>query len=157
MKNKMDYVSIDDAFATRMNLSGVPYTDADMMEPHPSPPPPPPVVPPMTHVPSTHPSYPDSVPATPVVGSQPANPYLGPYHPSPAPLTGPAAGGFRAAWRPHPLFFGPRLPFGYVYEAQGRLEAGDIVLDGDPGYCHSLGYGELLRRVVDFVGLDGSP
>lgn len=83
----MDYVNIDDAFATRMNLTGVTPTDADI--PPPPPPPSVPVVPPMTHTPSTHPTYPDSVPATPVVVSQPAGSHLGPYQPTPAPMSVP--------------------------------------------------------------------
>lgn len=118
----MDYVSIDDAFATRMNLSGVPYTDADMMEPPPPPPPPPPVVPPMTHVPTTHPTYPDSVPVMPVVGSQPANTHLGPYHPTPAPMSVPVT--------PQPSFAVPQLVGAAGVQIQGFSEPGYLSVMG---------------------------
>eukprot|EP00873_Tetraselmis_striata_P026954 jgi/Tetstr1/447218/TSEL_034655.t1 len=105
-----------------MNLSGVPYTDEGMMDYHP-PPPPPPVVPPMTHVPSTQPSYPDSVPATPVVGSQPANTYLGPYQPTPAPTSVP--------YTPQPDVAVPYLV--------GAAGVGQVQGFSEPGYLSVLG------------------
>jgi hypothetical protein len=122
----MDYVNIDDAFATRMNLSGVTPTDADMLE-VPPPLPPPPAVPPMTHVPSTQPVYPSSVPSAPVVGSQPANTSLGPYQPTPAPMSVPVM--------PQPSVAVPGLVGGHQV-IQGFSE---------PGYFSSLG---MKRRDV---------
>ena len=122
----MDYVNIDDAFATRMNLSGVTPTDADMLE-IPAPPPPPPVVPPMTQTPATHPIYPDSVPATPVVVSQPASTTLGPYQPTPAPMS-------------VPVMAQPAV-------AVPQLVGGQQIIQGfsEPGYFSLLG---MKRRDV---------
>ena len=119
-------MDINDAFATRMNLMGVTPTDADMLE-IPPPPPPPPVVPPMTHVPTTHAVYPDSVPVYTVQGSQPANPSLGPYQPTPAPMSVPVMAQQPVA---HP-----------------HVEGGYQVVQGfsEPGYFSSLG---MKRRDV---------
>lgn len=122
----MDYVNIDDAFATRMNLSGVTPTDADMLE-VPPPPPPPPVVPPMTHTPTTHPTYPDSVPTTPVVVSQPSSTNFGAYQPPPAPMSVPVM--------PQPAVAVPQL-VGGQHVIQGFSE---------PGYFSLLG---MKRRDV---------
>lgn len=121
----MDYVNIDDAFATRMNLTGVPPTDADI--PEAPPPPPPPFLPPLTHTSSTHPTYPDSVPATSVVVSQPAGTNLGPYQPTPAPIS-------------VPVMTQPSV-------AVPQLLGGQQVIQGfsEPGYFSLLG---MKRRDV---------
>jgi hypothetical protein len=103
----MEYVNIDDAFATRMNLVGAQPIEMDMkqgnnnMIPHPQSNNPhvpnskpmyngneqrtqqPPSVPPMTYVPNTQPIYPESVPNQSFLGSQSANANMVPYYSTP--------------------------------------------------------------------------
>lgn len=118
------YVNIDDAFANRMDLAGVPPTDAHLLT-VPPPQPPPPVVPPMTYVPNANPAYPPSVPVYPVVESQPASSSMGPYQPSPAPMSTPVVA-------QHPV---------------GQFAGGPNLIQGfsEPGYFSLLG---MKRRDV---------
>lgn len=99
----MEYVNIDDAFATRMTIIGAQSPDNELKQGNnhngsqsqsqhmyrtnaaPSQPPPP-SIPPMTYVPNTQPMYPESVPNQSFMGSQSAGANMGPYYPTPPPM-----------------------------------------------------------------------